>query len=293
MLPLPSHYRSRPQRAARRVRGLWTIVIIAVLLLTGCSRENLPSVSDLPSQLQELPGELRNLPGVPESLSELSGTLEELGLPDLSQFTDVPDLDALPSFSAEPGTIVFRGPTERRISVGEPIPGTDIRLTAVSDAGAEFEIAGLHSTRVAGDSLDFDGVWPTAPDVDFNLRLRIYYVGSNSVRAAGVQQLRIRNIAPTEAPAQAQGEAMRFPYATTASAGATFGGMTLGYVASTDRGGELSGLPANDYPYRKVGDSVKWSGQLRPDIGVTYNLRMINYATGSAQIGGVATVTLP
>jgi hypothetical protein len=271
---------------------LFTLLAVSVLL-AGCSRESLPSVSDLPAQIQDLPGELRNLPGVPESLSELSGTLEELGLPDLSQFTNVPDLDSLPVFAGEPGTVVFRGPSERRINVGEPIPGTDILLVAINDEGAEFQIAGMRSTRVVGDSLDFDGSWPTAPDVDYNVRLRIYYVGSSGVRAAGVHQLRVRNTQPVEAPSSANGESMRFPFATSTDSGQQFGAMTLGYVGSTERGGEISGLPSGDYPYRKVGDSVKWSGQLRPDIGVTYNLRMVNFASGSAQLGGVAVVTLP
>ena len=72
-------------RGTRLVGMLLLILVATSAFVAGCSRESLPSVSDLPAQLQELPGELRNLPGVPESLAELSGTLEELGLPDLSQ----------------------------------------------------------------------------------------------------------------------------------------------------------------------------------------------------------------
>ena len=184
----------------------------------------------------------------------------------------------LQSVAARPFSISVRFPEN-------PVPGTSCDLWREMDVfltvtQAKFYVGSTDPFKMGEEARQ-------------TTRAGIYYVGSSGVRAAGVHQLRIRNTQAVEAPASAGGESMRFPFATSADSGEQFGAMTLGYVGSTERGGEISGLPSGDYPYRKVGDSVKWSGQLRPDIGVTYNLRMVNFASGSAQLGGVAVVTLP
>jgi len=64
-------------------------------------------------------------------------------------------------------------------------------------------------------------------------------------------------------------------------------------VGSGDRGGQLSGLPENDYPYRKTGDSITWNGHIRSDITASYNLRMLVYGADRAQVGGIVTLALP
>jgi hypothetical protein len=69
--------------------------------------------------------------------------------------------------------------------------------------------------------------------------------------------------------------------------------MSLGYAWRDERGAELSGLPAGEYPYRKLGDSVEWAGQLTSDIPVVYHLRLLYYQEANATVGGVVIVTLP
>jgi hypothetical protein len=262
------------------------VVLAALLLATGCGNEKLPAVPAVPDSIKDIPG-------AQAVLDELPDAFEDLELPDISQIADLPQLVDLPATQSPPGGIVFNGPTEFRLRPGETIPGTDIRFVAVTDEGAEFSIANMRSIRTIGDSLDFDGNWPSIDGATYNLRTRIYRIGSGNIRAAGVHQLTVEHISPAESDVGMGDHTTRFLYSSGAPSGERFDGMTLGYVGTEDRGGELSGLPVGDYPYRKVGDSIAWQGQLRADIPVEYAARMLLYGESSARIGGVVKVSLP
>lgn len=259
-------------------RFLIPTLLALVLLLAGCS---LPGLGDLPVEI----------PGNP-SLPNLD-QLRDLGLPDLSAIPNLPQISDLPVLNVGENAMAFAGPMERKIDVGQPIPGTDIVLAAVTPEGAEFQIGGLRALRKVGDSLDFDGNWPRIGGVTYNLRLRVYLLGDSSVRAAGVHRLVVENISPQEQAVNLQGTTLKIPYAASAGQGEILKGNSLRYVGSADRGAEFSGLPAGDFPYRKVGDSLTWRGFLRPDIPIEYNMRVVLYNESSVQVGGIATVQLP
>ena len=253
------------------------LTLLMALLLTGCSTSELPSLPALPDELRQLPDLVR-----------------ELELPDLGGIADLPGLDALPSFQAPPGAIRFSGPIERRVNVGERIPGTDITLTAGGKGEATFQLAGLNSVRRVGDSLDYDGDWAGLPGAPYNARLRLYSIGDDHVRIAGVHQLTIPNIQPVEGAAAPGAFTMRFPYTDSAETGSgAFDGLTYGYAGSTERGAQIAGLATDTYPYLKTGDSLRWIGALRSDIGAEFNLRMLNYSENNARVGGIVTLTLP
>ena len=291
MSPSLSPLLARKRLATRPTPRLLGILAICVLVLSSllvACRENLPAMPELP----ELP-DLSNIPGIPASLQDLPGLIGELGLPDLSQIANLPGLDALPSLQDEPGVLTLQGPTERRVGLGERIPGTDIELMAVNGSEAEFRIAGMRSVRVAGDSLDFDGDWPGISGVSYSARLRLYHVGSDNIRAAGVHQLVIRNIQPVENATPLGAFTLKFPIVTSVNRGAQFKGLTLGYVGEDDRGAQMSGLPQGDYPYRKTGDSIVWNGQLRPDIPAQYSFRVLLYSADSLRVGGIVNISLP
>ena len=270
------------------------VLLIVTLLLGACSTPELPTIPEIP-QIPELPGmpDLSQLPGIPDSLRGLPDLLGQLGLPDLSSIPNLPQLEDLPGMQTPPGAIVFNGPTERNIAIGDRLPGTDIVLSSVSPAGAEFQIAGMRSVRTMGDSLDFDGTWPSANNVDYNLRMRIYYLGDTYVRAAGVHRFVVHNIQPTEGNVTLGSNTMKFPFTVSVTPGGTIAGTTLGYAGQDDRGGQITGLPAGDYPYRKVGDSIIWKGYVRSDIPAEYNIRMLYYDANGARVGGVVTLVIP
>ena len=272
-------------------RSLVGLLLLLSLLLGACSAPEMPKLPELPA-LPEMP-DLSQLPGIPESLRDLPNLLTDLGLPDLSSVANLPGVESLPALQTPPGAISFSGPTEWPLNIGDRIPGTDIVLSSVSDAGAEFQIAGMRSVRVVGDSLDFDGDLASISGVTYNLRLRLYYIGSNSVRAAGVQRLLIRDIQPQKADVTLGGMTMKLPFTVNVSNGEAIAGTTLGYAGMQERGGQITGLPEGDYPFLKIGDSISWKGYLRPDIPIEYNLRMIYYDANRAQVGGIVTLALP
>lgn len=252
------------------------LVLLASLVLAACDMPRLPSE---PADLPQLPG--------------MSDVLRDLGLPDLSQIPNLPAIEDLPNLNVGPNAVAFAGPNERRIGVGETIPGTDIQLVSINEQGAEFLIDGLRANRAIGDSLDYEGPWRGANGVTYSLRLRVYNIGSNSVRAAGVHRLVVENIQPVEQQVNLTGTTVSVPYAASVNTGQTMKGLTFGYAQSTDRGAEITGLPADVFPYRKLGDSIVWEGQLRPDILIEYNLRVLLYNNSNLQVGGIATLQLP
>ena len=210
-----------------------------------------------------------------------------------SALPDLPQLDSLPLLESVPGGIVLRGPVQRTIAVGEPVPGTDILLTDTDENEAVFEIAGLRSVRRIGDSLDYDGEWPGLEGVTYSTRLRIYQVGNDRVRIAGVQQIGIPDIEPRLAESDADGIDLKFPFFAGVGVEELIPGTTYGFAGVDERGADLSGTARDEYPYRKMGDSILWRGELRRDIPVEYSLRAIHYDGSALQVGGVVTVRLP
>lgn len=261
-------------------------VLMLAVMLAGCT---LP----VPLPGQESPGGQEGGPRIPGNLGELTNMLDDLGLPDLSQLANVPGIDSLPTVESIPGGIVYRGPVERKVAAGNFVPGTDLYLTRAGEAGAEFEVVGMRSVRTVGDSLDYDGPWPGLQGVEYNARLRIYQVGEGQVRAAGVHQIKIANVAPQMNEITGVNQGLKFPFTAHVAAGATIPGTTYGYAGTNERGAELTGLAADEYPYRKVGDSVRWRGNLRADIGAEYNVRILYYDSQRAQVGGIVTVAAP
>lgn len=268
------------------VRSALTLFLLLITLaFSACSTPELPTMPDLP--------QLPQLPGIPESLRDIPDLLGQLGLPDLSSIPNLPQIEDLPGLQTPPGAIVFNGPTERRLNIGDRLPGTDIVLTNVSADGAEFQIAGMHSVRAMGDSLDFDGAWPSANGVDYNLRMRIYYIGDTYVRAAGVHRFVVHNVQPQPADVTLGGNTTKFPFTVGVDKGGTIAGTTLGYAGMEDRGGQITGLPEGEYLFRKIGDSIQWQGYVRPDIPAEFNLRMLYYDANGARVGGVVTLAIP
>ena len=97
---------------------LLSFTFITLALLAACSYPDLPGAPKLPQ-----PPSPRSLPGVDELLDQLPGfdldLLRELGLPDLSEIADLPQLGDLPGLPVPENAIAFAGPTEMRIDVGD------------------------------------------------------------------------------------------------------------------------------------------------------------------------------
>lgn len=256
------------------------LILGAGVALTACASLNLPFVG-------------RELPGLPKDLGQLPEVWSELGLPELSELADLPGLDALPRFTDPPGGMVYQGPTAHTIQEGERVPGTDTELVSAGEQVAEFRIGDLTGEKTLGDSVDYDGAWPGLAGVTYHARLRIYRIGEGNVAAAGVQRLLIEDVNPQMGSEPVTGVTMKFPFLANVEKGEIARGMTYRYAGSEERGARFGGMTEGEYPYRKIGDSLRWAGQLRSDIGVEYDVRVLYYDANSVRLGGVATVYLP
>ena len=265
------------------------ILLVSLAFLNACALPQLPGAPQLPKRPP--------LPAVDELLERLPDfdldLLKELGLPDLSDIANLPQLADLPGLSLGENAIAFAGPTEMRIDIGESIRGTDIQLSGIVDGRAEFFFAGLRAERIAGDSLDFDGAWPSINGVNYNLRLRVYRVAEGYVRAAGVHRLVVEEIQPVHQPVMLNEDAPKIPYTGSATVGQLMKGTTFGYAGFNEQGAEITGMLTGDFPFRKTGDSLRWQGTLRPDLPSVFNLRIVRYSESSVQVAGIVALQLP
>ena len=265
------------------------ILLVSLAFLNACALPQLPGAPQLPKRPP--------LPAVDELLERLPDfdldLLKELGLPDLSDIVNLPQLADLPGLSLGENAIAFAGPTEMRIDIGESIRGTDIQLSGIVDGRAEFFFAGLRAERIAGDSLDFDGAWPSINGVNYNLRLRVYRVAEGYVRAAGVHRLVVEGIQPVHQPVMLNEDAPNIPYTGSATVGQLMKGTTFGYAGFNEQGAEITGMLTGDFPFRKTGDSLRWQGTLRPDLPSVFNLRIVRYSESSVQVAGIVALQLP
>ncbi len=275
-----------------KIYWLLSVVLIAVAVLSACNRPEMPVVPEVPQSPVN-----PSLPVI-DSLFELLpdfdlDLLRELGLPDLKGIADLPQLADLPGLSVGENAIAFAGPTEMRIQVGEFIPGTDIQLMGIVDGRAEFLFAGLRAERISGDSLDFDGAWPDIGGVQYALRLRVYLVTKEYVRAAGIHRLVVEGIQPVYQEVGFNEHARKISYTGSAGVGELLKGTTFGYAGFSEQGAEITGIPAGDFPFRKIGDSLRWQGMLRSDLPSMFSLRIVRYGERSVQVVGIVTLQLP
>ncbi len=262
-----------------RVRSAWILcsAVILTLLVAGCA-----------------PSEYPALPGIPDELRAVPKALEGLELPELSGIA-LPGIEELGVLVAPSGGIVFAGPTAPKLAAGERLAGTDITFIGKDGEDALFDIAGMRSSRRIGDSLDFSGSWPGLDGSSYEARLRMYGYTGEGAWLAGVQKLVIPAIEPTPGALPTGAVTLHFPFVDGVhiGAGETISGTTLGYLGKYERGAQILGLPESEYPYRKTGDSINWSGTLRADVGAKYDLRTLIYGKESLRVGGTVAVTLP
>lgn len=186
-------------------------------------------------------------------------------------------------------TLTYTGPTEVYLIAGQALRPTDLVFVGVQDRRGQFIIEDMKATRQLGDSLDWDG--EPSPGVRLSLRLRVIWFRGNGVHLAGMVHVEVRDPQPSPggfnrgAPVQ-----YKVPVAYRVPRGGTIPGTTLTYVGPSDRGAELGGL--EEYPFRKIADSILWEGRLRPDVGLALNLRVVYFDEQAIQVAGIAIIAL-
>lgn len=185
------------------------------------------------------------------------------------------------------GAITYDGATQHGIAPGEVIPGTNIQFVQKTDEGAEVLIDGQRAIKKVGDSLDWKGT--VGGGVQVSMPQRIALITDSRLQTVGTVRLTIPGVNPVAGAAPGSG---RYVYEVasgyTVRKGQTVPGTTLVFQGKSDSGAQFSGT--SDYPYRRVGDSLGWQGQLAPGVYLDTTLRVGAYTDDIVTLAGLAKI---
>jgi hypothetical protein len=181
----------------------------------------------------------------------------------------------------------YSGPTEKTLHKGEMLPGTDIKVLALSKDGADLEIGGQKAHKLKGDSVDWDG--KPASGIEMSLHQRVAWVSEDALHLAGTVTLTVSDVNPTPMKWDRKNPIeYTLPVAYVVKKGDRIPGTTISYKGKTDKGAELGGVEG--YPYRKTADSITWSGKLRDNTYVKLTFRVGFYDSSRLQVVGLAKI---
>jgi hypothetical protein len=187
------------------------------------------------------------------------------------------------------GTLSFDGATEHGLRAGETIPGTNIRFVGDTGDGAEVTINDQRAIKKVGDSLDWKGT--VAPGVDVSMPQRIVLISNDRLQTVGTVRVTVAGVNPQPGSVPTGG---RYTYkvgsGATVRKGDRVPGTTLVYRGKADEGAQFEGT--GDYPFRRIGDSVTWQGQIVPGVYLDTTLRVGAYTDDIVTLAGLATITV-
>ncbi len=172
---------------------------------------------------------------------------------------------------------------------GDTLPGSGVQYVGQSGDSFQLLIDGQQANKKALDSLYWKG--QPAQGVTLEYNLRILGVFLDQFEASGPVNIIIADPAPQAGGTLPENAPIHFAVDianTTAKVGANIPGTTIGYAGKTDKGGQLTGVEG--YPYRQTGDSIDWTGQVRPNVWLKLNLRVRAVADDSLSAFGTGEV---
>jgi hypothetical protein len=182
------------------------------------------------------------------------------------------------------------------LSPGDTVPGTRLEYVAHNGDTFEVRIDGQSTTKRLGDSFIWSGIVAPGVFTTYNLRLAPAVFGPLPV--IGSVTVNVLNPAPVELPALPQpAKSLRYGNIILTydiPVGRQIPGSTLVYEGVTTQGNvktaRLSGL--SGHPLFALGDSVNWQGQLRGNVFIQYNLRVLAIDETSLRLGGTAELLI-
>lgn len=183
------------------------------------------------------------------------------------------------------------------LSPGDTVPGTRLQYVERRDDGYLVRIDGLEATKRLGDSFFWSGVIAPGVFASYNLRLTTDVFGK--LPAAGPVEVIIFNPEPMEAALPPELAGIPSMYSNILidyqmPPGMTIPGTTIIYEGIVTQGDgqqatELAQLTGTSgYPYLALGDSLVWSGRLRENVHVRYNLRVTTLNEYGLRLSGTA-----
>jgi hypothetical protein len=201
-----------------------------------------------------------------------------------------------PDPTPETDTISFSIPNYNVIlEPGDYVPGTFMLYREPAGENYEVSIDGLQATKRTGDSFIWDGIVAQAVYAQYNLRLGST-ARATALPAEGNVTLFIFNPDPrpvSQLPVAIE-TAVHYPNIRIdyiVPPGHRIPGTDVTYdgIAQTILGvpqGQLSGLTG--YPFLSEGDAFFWTGALRPNVALRYNLETIALNEQGIRLAGEA-----
>ncbi len=194
---------------------------------------------------------------------------------------------SLPASGGE-DTLTYAGVTEITVRAGDFVPGTGIQFLGPGEQGARVKIDGQELIRLLGDSLIWEG--RMADGVDAKVNLRVLHISDDRLITSGLVTLRVHHPSPRRGEVDTH-RPVRYtlPVAYKVREGEYIPGTLIRYVGPEEgKGAHLEGVEG--YPYRAIGDSILWQGQLRPNVDLSLNVRVLFFNDTFLQVLGTATV---
>ncbi len=205
------------------------------------------------------------------------------------QEADLPFPDLWTSLTAD--ELRYRGFDWQLLSPGQHVAGTDIVLQGIENQDAIFLFPDGRSPRRIGDPLHYRGPWEGIPQTDFTRTGRIIRLTATEVILVSWYALTLNEAVPVP-QAVAQQDVPLYTVMLRAGKDQTIPGTTLRYRGRDMNTGaaRIEGQTGDERVQFQVTSSVNWSGQLRDDLYVRYNLRVLFYTDSFLQLGGTAAL---
>jgi len=171
---------------------------------------------------------------------------------------------------------------------GDSVPETQLHYVGRDGPAYLVTLDGLEASKRVGDSLNWRGI--IAPVVASEYKLRVLPTFSNTdLSALGSLEFNIMNPKPVwlENPAADASATLHFDNAEidfSVGQGGTVPGTPFVFVGKTEDGAQFSGV--DGYPYRDLGDSLNWSGRLRGNVTVQYDMRVASIKDDEVRLLG-------
>jgi len=187
------------------------------------------------------------------------------------------------------GELGYTAPFETGITTGNFLPGTELQYTGIAaDGRAEIYIKGQRALKQKADSISWQG--EVSKGVAVELDLRVLWFDEATLHVGGTAKIDVTaaNVRGGQVPEKASLTFGNAPVAYTVQKGETIPGTLLTFEGKTQEGAKLGGI--DDYPYRKGGDSIVWTGFLQENMWLRLDLRVGIYTDSTLAVAGLASL---
>lgn len=174
------------------------------------------------------------------------------------------------------------------LNPGEYVPGTQLRYLQRNGDAYDVTIDGLGATKRTADSFNWHGVVAPGVVARYNLRLtpafgeRLTAAGPVNISVLNPVPVSLQGATPVTATLHYGGIIDRF----VVPVGTIIPGTTIIYEGQAQEGVQLGGT--GGYPYFSQGDSVIWTGRLRDNVTIRYDLRVEGFDENNLRLIGTA-----